>query len=204
MHYSFSTSVKPNSNGVFRPNILTITFSLRFSAFTSSMRPLNPLNGPSLLSLFLLRYKGYSNPLRFPEVHLPYPEYDSLPIVSEEPGDPVLPKANNVRSISQMMSDLSNQSGFYQNVTRKISSLFYDFLTVTNLIRLFGRNQHLRHVVAKVTCLMSASRYSFTLFSFPLTARNTYHFFSISDMFSYCLLVRIDNIFHDKLEGRIH
>ena len=47
MSYSFSTSVKPNSSGVFRPNILTITFNFRFSVLTSSMTPLNPLNGPT-------------------------------------------------------------------------------------------------------------------------------------------------------------
>ena len=34
--YSFSTSIKPSSNGVLRPKILTITFNFRFSVFTSS------------------------------------------------------------------------------------------------------------------------------------------------------------------------
>ena len=48
MHYSFSTSIKPSSNGVLRPKILTIPFSLRFSPLTSSMSPLNPLKGPTI------------------------------------------------------------------------------------------------------------------------------------------------------------
>ena len=35
----------------------------------------------------------------------------------------------------------------------------------------------------EILFLISASRYSFTLASFPLIARRTYHFFSISDIF---------------------
>ena len=45
---SFSTCIKPNSNGVFLPKILTITFNLRFSLLTSSITPLKPLKGPSI------------------------------------------------------------------------------------------------------------------------------------------------------------
>ena len=36
------------SKGVLRPNIITMTFSLCFSAFTSSMTPRKPLKGPSV------------------------------------------------------------------------------------------------------------------------------------------------------------
>ena len=46
--YSFSTCIKPNSSGVLRPNIFTMTFSFFFSLFTSSMIPLNPLKGPKV------------------------------------------------------------------------------------------------------------------------------------------------------------
>ena len=44
--YSFSTCIKPKTNGVFRPKTLTITVNFFFSLFTSSMTPVNPLKGP--------------------------------------------------------------------------------------------------------------------------------------------------------------
>ena len=46
LYYSRSTCEFSSSNGVLRPKILTITFSFFFSLFTSSIIPLNPLNGP--------------------------------------------------------------------------------------------------------------------------------------------------------------
>ena len=43
-----------------------------------------------------------------------------------------------------MMSNLTHQSSLHQNVTREITSLFHNFLTIANLIYLFGKNQYLR------------------------------------------------------------
>ena len=50
-----------------------------------------------------------------------------------------------------MMSNLSNQSGFYQNVTRKITSFLHNFFTIANLVNFFSRNQYLRYVFTKVS-----------------------------------------------------
>jgi hypothetical protein len=45
----FSTCKKSNSTGVARPKIVTITFSVFLSRFTSSTTPLKLVNGPSLM-----------------------------------------------------------------------------------------------------------------------------------------------------------
>ena len=47
--YSFSTCKKSNSTGVARPKIVTITFNVFRSVFTSSTTPLKLANGPSLI-----------------------------------------------------------------------------------------------------------------------------------------------------------
>ncbi len=58
MRHSFATCIKPSSRGVLRPKIFTMTFSLCFSEFTSSMTPVKPLNGPSVTLTVSSTLKG--------------------------------------------------------------------------------------------------------------------------------------------------
>src|SRR5205809_7522231 len=46
---TFSTSRKFNSTGVERPKIVTVTFNVAFSSFTSSTLPVKLANGPDLM-----------------------------------------------------------------------------------------------------------------------------------------------------------
>ena len=58
----FSTCKKSNSTGVARPKIVTITFNVFLSRFTSSTTPLKLVNGPSLIrtcSPFSNMYFGF-------------------------------------------------------------------------------------------------------------------------------------------------
>ena len=40
---------------------------------------------------------------------------------------------------------------FYQDISREISSLFHNLFSIANLVNFFGRNQHLRYIVTKVS-----------------------------------------------------
>src|SRR5690348_11637610 len=49
---TFSTCAKSSSTGVERPKIVTVTFSVLRSVFTSSTTPVKLMNGPSLMRIF--------------------------------------------------------------------------------------------------------------------------------------------------------
>ena len=102
------------------------------------------------------------------------------------------------------MSNFTNQCSFYQDITREITSLFHNFLSIANLINLFGRNQYLRYILSKVAVSHFSFKIFFNLRFFTTHGTKYVPFFFNLRHFSNCLLVRINNVFHDKLEGRIH
>ena len=102
-----------------------------------------------------------------------------------------------------MMSNFTNQCSFNQYVTRKITSFFHNFLTIANLINFFGRNQYLRYILAKFTMLDVSIKIFFN-FAFFSTYGTQYVPFLFNLRHFIIVLARIDNIFHNKLEGRIH
>ena len=57
---SFSTCIKPKTNGVLRPKTFTMTVSFFFSLLISSIVPENPLNGPSVTLTVSPTTKGIS------------------------------------------------------------------------------------------------------------------------------------------------
>src|SRR5699024_7237136 len=101
-----------------------------------------------------------------------------------------------------MMSNLTHQSSLHQNVTREITSLFHNFLTIANLIYLFGRNQYLRYVTTKVA-VFNISFKVFLYLSF-FSANSTQNVPFLFNLRHFSLLLMWINKFHQMLETEVH
>ena len=129
--------------------------------------------------------------LRF-DLTVPLAKYVALHYNAQE--------AHYIRRISQMMSNLTNQCSFNQNVSRKITSFFHNFFTVANLIHLFGWNQHLRYVVTKAT-ILDINIKIFLDLTF-LTTYSTKYVPFLFDLRHYSYLINVDKLYLPSHIGR--
>ena len=144
---SFSTCKKSSSTGVARPKIVTMTFSVFRSVFTSSTTPLKLANGPSLIRtwspllerVLRLRLLGGDRHLMQDLVDLLARERRRLRAGADEPGD--------LRRVLHHMPRVVGHVHLDQDVAREEPPRALHLAAAALLDDVLGRDQHLADLV---------------------------------------------------------